>query len=83
MSQFDVIRALRQEHMPQIPDSRGSLMQGLIRCCWSKNSSDRPSFQEILNEFQTAGFSILPDADGGMMERAVGEILAWEIRSRG
>jgi serine/threonine protein kinase len=81
MGQFEVIRALRQENMPPIPDSCGSLMQGLISRCWSKDPALRPSFPEIFDLFQSRDFAILPGADAAAIENAVAEVLAWETRS--
>jgi serine/threonine protein kinase len=82
MTHFEVIRALRDGTRPSISSSCGSFMQSLIVRCWSTNPSDRPSFQEILDEFRSVNFGILPDADGDVVERKVAGILSREAGSR-
>jgi serine/threonine protein kinase len=57
----------------------GDVMPPLIRRCWSVNPTERPSFQEIFDEFQSIGWAILPDADASIIEQSVLE----EIRLEG
>jgi hypothetical protein len=53
-------------------------MQSLIPRCWSTNPNDRPSFEDILNEFRSCGFAILPGADADVIRKAVSEVLEAE-----
>jgi hypothetical protein len=56
-------------------------MQGLIERCWSGDSSIRPSFDDILSEFQTRQFNILPVADCDEIRCAVDDVLKWKSRA--
>jgi hypothetical protein len=49
----------------------------MSRCC-SADQSLRPSFDDILGEFQTNGFDIMPGADSAKIEQSVSAVLAWE-----
>jgi TPR repeat protein len=75
----NVLRAfmarLREHYRPSIPDDFGPLMQNLIRRCWSDSPSYRPTFQAIFNEFASAGFEILPKANGSEMREAVLQVM--------
>jgi hypothetical protein len=57
---MEVIRQKRAKRRPDVPEECGPFMGGLIRRCWSEDPSDRPSFDEILREFQARQFNILP-----------------------
>jgi hypothetical protein len=46
--------------MPVIPGRLGTLMQSLITRCWSTKPEDRPSFDDIPNEFQDNDFAVFP-----------------------
>jgi serine/threonine-protein kinase len=61
----------RAEPLPSIPDESGPDIQRVIPRCWSRIPSDRPSFADILADFETCGFAILPDADAEAIRRAV------------
>jgi hypothetical protein len=39
---------------------------------------DRPSFDDIFREFETAGFEILPNADASAIKEAVSRVIAAE-----
>jgi serine/threonine protein kinase len=77
-----VQRRIREDRLPILPDRFGSLMQGLIRRCWSEVPTSRPSFDAIFQEFKECGFAILPDADSEAIKRSVDEVLALEVRPR-
>jgi hypothetical protein len=81
MSPFAVIRAQRDETRPDIPDSVGLFMQQLIRRCWSKDPSRRPSFQAILDDIFAPCFVILPEADSAAISQVVLAVLGWEASS--
>jgi serine/threonine protein kinase len=75
---MEVWRRLRAHNLPVIPEEFGPVMQGLIPRCWMNDPKDRPSFQDILNEFGSAGFVILPYADGSVIKDAVMKVIEWE-----
>jgi serine/threonine protein kinase len=81
MEPFPVIRVLLKGKMPIIPDKCGTIMQNLIPRCWSINPEKRPSFDEILNEFQAANMEIIPEADPEPISAFLTGVLAWEARS--
>jgi serine/threonine protein kinase len=75
---LEVVRKLRSGKLPEIPDKCGQLMHNLISRCWSKEPSSRPSFDDILREFQASRFEILPGADSAKIEEIVSGVLTWE-----
>jgi serine/threonine protein kinase len=81
MEPFPVMRILLAGEMPTIPEKCGHFMQNLIPRCWSMNPEDRPSFDEILNEFQAANLAIIPGADPEQIRGFLVGVLAWETRS--
>jgi hypothetical protein len=82
LSPFDVIRRLRAHHRPIVPDNCGESMDGLIRRCWSDDPSSRPNFDEILEEFRSHGFAIVPGADAAEICRAVNGVIKWERKAK-
>jgi serine/threonine protein kinase len=81
LSPFDVIRKLQNQNRPFIPIRCGEYMDGLIRRCWSDDASSRPTFDEILREFQACGFAIVPGADREEIRAAVERVLSWEFKA--
>jgi hypothetical protein len=79
LSPFDVIRQLRGQCRPKIPIECGDYMISLICRCWSDDPPDRPSFADILKEFQVRQFAILPGADGDAIRPVVDDVLDWEV----
>jgi serine/threonine protein kinase len=77
---MSVLRRIRAGDFPTLPDGFGAFMQGLIRRCWSKNPRDRPSFAQILRQFEDCGFTILPGVNADAIREAVDEVVAWESR---
>jgi hypothetical protein len=82
MEPFPVMRILHAGEMPTIPEKCGPFMQNLIPRCWSMKAEDRPSFDEILNEFQAANLSFIPGADPERIRAFLVGVLGWEARSR-
>jgi serine/threonine protein kinase len=76
-----VMRLLLKGEMPTIPDTCGSFMKNMISRCWSMNPANRPSFDDILNEFQAQNFQIIPDADPDALRTFVWGVIAWEGRA--
>jgi hypothetical protein len=74
----NIVRRLRARQFPPVPDSFGTLMQSLIRRCWAADPRTRPSFDEMVKEFQAAGFQVLPGVDGEYLRRSVTDLLEWE-----
>jgi tRNA A-37 threonylcarbamoyl transferase component Bud32 len=78
LAPFEVIRQLRSRHRPIIPEECGEYMDGLIRRCWSDDAAARPSFDDILREFQAREFAILPGLNCDEICGAVERVLTWE-----
>jgi hypothetical protein len=76
-----VQKRIRRGELPVLPHQSGTLMQGLIRRCWSVDPTSRPSFEGIFREFEECGFAILPDADPEVIKQYVNGILALESRA--
>jgi TPR repeat protein len=79
---FEVIRKIRRGYRPAISDECGDYMAGLIRRCWSDDPSSRPSFDEILADFQAHDFKILRDVQWEEIRDAVDRVLRWEFDAR-
>jgi serine/threonine-protein kinase CTR1 len=75
---MEVMGCILAGDMPEIPAKCGQFMQNLISRCWSPNPEDRPSFDEILEEFRKCDFAIVPDADPGELRPRAWGIIAWE-----
>jgi serine/threonine protein kinase len=65
----------------KIPLECGSLMQDLIRQCWSIDPKSRPTFNDIFSEFQSARFDIHPGADSSSVREYVKDVLCCEERN--
>jgi hypothetical protein len=72
----------RRAVFPDIPAQCGEFMQKLIPRCWSKNPSLRPTFDEILGEFEAVNFEIIPNGRGAVISEAVRSVLTWESETR-
>jgi serine/threonine protein kinase len=81
LSPFEVIRQLRGQRRPVIPEECGEYLDNLIRRCWSHAPADRPSFDDILREFQAREFAIVPEANCHKIRGAVDGVLSWEVRA--
>jgi TPR repeat protein/serine/threonine protein kinase len=85
---YEIVRGVRaysaraQRTLPELPLTLGPLMQNLIRRCWSLNPAERPSFQDILQEFSASGWAILPHADPKVIEESVLKVIRLESHSR-
>jgi serine/threonine protein kinase len=77
-ARFPIMRRILTGDMPEIPARCGPFMQNLIPRCWSLNPGDRPSFEEILDEFRLWDFAIIPDADSDKLRSFAWGITAWE-----
>jgi hypothetical protein len=64
----------RSSRLPTLPPSFGPLMQNVIRRCWSETADQRPSFEDIFNEFKAEGWAILPGADAKRIAASVLEV---------
>jgi serine/threonine protein kinase len=82
LASFEVIRRMRDRFRPIIPEECGRYMGGLIDRCWSDDPSCRPSFDEILREFQARNFTILPKVDCDEICAVVDRVLQWELHAR-
>jgi hypothetical protein len=49
-------------------------MRDLIERCLSSSPSQRPSFQDILEELERIGWAILADVDANAIANAVSEV---------
>jgi serine/threonine protein kinase len=73
-----ILTKILSGEMPVVPDECGSLMQDLIPRCWKTEPEERPTFDEIIREFDVAGFRIVPGADDVKLGIYVGDIQTWE-----
>jgi serine/threonine protein kinase len=77
-----VVKRLRSGILPDIPVKFGGLMRTLIPRCWSYDPPSRPSFNDIFRDLESAGFAILPRADGAVIRDAVSKVLEWQRSPR-
>jgi hypothetical protein len=78
MTQFAIAQKLFRGDMPRIPSECGEFMLGLIHRCWSPEPEDRPSMDEMLNEFRSNDFALIPGAISGIVREYVLGVIAWE-----
>jgi serine/threonine protein kinase len=78
-----VVKQLRANTFPRVPDSCGELMQNLIRRCWLKDPASRPSFDDILNQFREADFELFPEVDRVKVRNYVDQVVREEQRQLG
>jgi serine/threonine protein kinase len=79
---LSVIRRLRAADFPPIPPKCGSVMQDVIARCWAMKPNDRPSFNDILRQFEVQDFAIFPNADARAIREYYAAIREWELNSR-
>jgi serine/threonine protein kinase len=77
----EIVQAITKGRMPAIPDRVSGSMRTLILKCWSLNPSYRPSFDDILREFEALHFDIAPDANCFDVRSYVLGVLDWEQMS--
>jgi serine/threonine protein kinase len=77
----EVARQIRARYRPPVPRTGGDHMGDLIERCWSQDPLDRPSFADILREFQSRQFAILPSTNIDEVRDAVEEVLQWESKA--
>jgi abelson tyrosine-protein kinase 1/abelson tyrosine-protein kinase 2 len=77
---FANMKRILNGQMPSVPDECGSLMQELIRRCWSMDPEQRPRVDEIVRDFRSAQFRIVPGADAVRVRMYVGDIETWEAK---
>jgi serine/threonine protein kinase len=73
-----VMKSVLGGEMPAIPDRVGNVMKSLISRCWSLKAEDRPSFDDILKEFQTEHFAVVPGASAEKVFEYARSVLDWE-----
>jgi serine/threonine protein kinase len=78
LSVMRIIKLHRAKYRPDPPAKSGRLMQQIIQRCWSNRQDSRPSFADIFTAFESAGFEILPHADGSAIREAVAKVIEWE-----
>jgi serine/threonine protein kinase len=78
-SMMRFVERLRERDLPSVPTRFGSFMQSLIVRCWSKDPGQRPSFAEMLKEFEAVDFDILPGVDASAVRESVHRVLEWEL----
>jgi hypothetical protein len=74
----EVIKAITQGRLSDIPDRALPSMKALVLRCWSLNPADRPLFDEILTELENVKFNIVPDADAETVKLYVCGVCDWE-----
>jgi serine/threonine protein kinase len=76
-----VMKRVLSGEMPAIPESVGKVMQSLIARCWSLKAEDRPSFDDILNEFLKQRFAVFPGASSEKVFEYARSVHDWEMTS--
>jgi serine/threonine protein kinase len=76
---FPIMRKVLNGEMPVIPGCVGKVIQSLITRCWSKRPDDRPSFDDIVDEFEREHFNVFPGAASRKIFEYVRSVLDWEI----
>jgi serine/threonine protein kinase len=74
----EIVHAITKGKMPDIPDRVSPAMKELIGRCWSMNPADRPSFDQILGEFEELNFGLVPGADSKTVWEYVRGVRDWE-----
>jgi serine/threonine protein kinase len=78
LSLSEVHEKLRNRYRPPAPNGYGEYIKRLIRRCWSQDPSSRPTFDEILQEFQARQFAIILNVDCQEVRSVVEDVLKWE-----
>jgi serine/threonine protein kinase len=78
LTPMDIIRLHRAGERPEIPDTVFPVMKMLIGKCWSPNSSERPSFNDIIQEITSNSFQVVPGAQRSQIGEYVQGVLDWE-----
>jgi aurora kinase len=76
---FEIIRRKRKNDLPEIRSGVIPSMKDLVRACWDLNPDRRPSFDQMLNMFETVNFDIVPGAKGETVREYVRGIVDWEL----
>jgi serine/threonine protein kinase len=72
----------QRSRLPDLSQSFSPLMQKVIRRCWSLTPAERPSFDDIFNEFKENRWAILPGADGERIAASVATVTRSETGLR-
>jgi serine/threonine protein kinase/TPR repeat protein len=75
---FPIMKRILAGEMPSVPSECGSFMQELIARCWSMDPDKRPTFDEIINDFKSARFQIVPGAEAEKLGLYVADLEKWE-----
>jgi hypothetical protein len=74
----EIIRRHKRGERPSIPNTVEPVMKTLIERCWSADPSNRPSFNDILESFESNDFRIIPEADSTAVQLYVTGVRDWE-----
>jgi serine/threonine protein kinase len=75
-----VVGKIRNREMPPVRGC-GDFMRDLIGRCWSSDAELRPSFDDILREFENKQFDIIPGVNIAKLKDYVRAIRRWESGS--
>jgi hypothetical protein len=76
------MRKLFRRELPELPEVHGRMMVSLIRRCWEQNPEHRPSFHEILAEFQDHPDQIVLGANASVVADYIEMIICWESQNQ-
>jgi hypothetical protein len=79
---MQVLKRLRSGSFSGIPPRCGAFMQGLIHRCWAQNPDDRPSFSDIMVEFEGRDFDLFPGCKGDEIRAFCDGVVRWENERR-
>ena len=61
---FDIMNKVVTGNMPRFPkDLEDTRIEEIVHACWDLNDKNRPSFQNLVKEFEEAEYQFLPGVD--------------------
>jgi serine/threonine-protein kinase len=74
---LSVMKCITSGEMPLIPDRVGQCVKRIIGQCWAMDLGNRPSFAEILEEFERVNYEFIPGADANAVQSYAVKIIDW------
>jgi serine/threonine protein kinase len=68
---MNLVEKVARGMRPSIPDNIHTVIQEVIRRCLAVDPANRPSFDQILTEFETADFPFFPDVPAQILRDSV------------
>jgi tyrosine-protein kinase len=74
---LSVMKCITSGEMPSSLDHVGRCVKGIIEQCWAMNPDNRPSFAQILEEFQRVNYEFISGADANAVQGYAAKIIDW------